>query len=235
MAYVMKDLHAGMRIRKAHIFPLLSSMELNGKNILDAGCGRGDYSFFLARRFPDASITAVDLDSVQIESNQIKAEQWKLKNLKFIQGDLAHLKLPDEYDLILSVDVFEHIEDDVNALKSLYNLLSGDGMFVLHVPLNNRVSSITTRYKFKIQDDHVRDGYDENDLLQKLKLARFQNVDKQYTFGKFGTTAWEIYKLAGDISRVLQLLTVISTIGLTWLETHFRISRGNSVLIMARK
>jgi len=235
MAYVMKDLHAGMRIRKAHIFPLLSSMELNGKNILDAGCGRGDYSFFLARRFPDASITAVDLDSVQIESNQIKAEQWKLKNLKFIQGDLAHLKLPDEYDLILSVDVFEHIKDDVNALKSLYSLLSVNGIFVLHVPLANRVSSLTACYEFQIQNDHVRDGYVEKELLQKLERVKFKIINKRYTFGKFGTAAWEIYRLAGDISRVLQLFTIVSTIGLTWLETHSQILRGNSICVMARK
>lgn len=235
MISLMEDLHAGMRIRKAHIFSLLADMDLDGKHVLDAGCGRGDYSFYLAHRFPGANITAVDLDSVQIELNQIKAGQLKLKNLKFVQGDLVHLRLPDEYDLILSVDVFEHIEDDINALRSLYSLLSGNGILMLHVPLANRVSILNTRYEFQIQNDHARDGYVEKDLLQKLEQVKLQVIDKRYTFGKFGTAAWEIYKVAGGISRVLQLLTIVSTMVLTWFETHFQISRGNSVLVLARK
>ncbi len=235
MTYLIKDLHAGMRIRKAHIFPILSSMELNGKKILDAGCGRGDYSFFLARRFPGAIITAVDFDTVQIESNKIKAEKQKLKNLNFIQGDLTGLELTEKYDLMISVDVFEHIMDDAKAFKLLYSLLRNDGILLLHVPLDNRRSYLTTRYEFFIQEDHARDGYNENDLHQKLKMAGFQSISKQYTFGRFGTAAWEIFKLAGEVSRILQWFTIISTMVLAWLEIHSPRIRGNSVLVLARK
>src|SRR6267143_954674 len=40
------------------------------RTILDAGCGSGDHSFYLARRFPQAQVLGIDIDGVLIARNR---------------------------------------------------------------------------------------------------------------------------------------------------------------------
>ncbi len=103
----------GMRVRLRRILPHLQG---DFSKILDAGCGKGIFSFEISRRFPHAQVWGVDLDSTLIEKNQHIASRVRRKNLSFLVADICHLPWKDFFSLIVCVDNLEHIENDEKAL-----------------------------------------------------------------------------------------------------------------------
>lgn len=67
------------------------------------------YSFYLARIFPNAKIIAIDIDKEQIEKNR---KNNTFSNIEFIEGDLRKLNFKEKFDLIICIDVLEHIKED---------------------------------------------------------------------------------------------------------------------------
>ncbi|HJP34721.1 MAG TPA: class I SAM-dependent methyltransferase, partial [Gammaproteobacteria bacterium] len=115
---------SGLRIRLRRVLPSLTGTP---EKVLDAGCGRGVFSYQLAKRFPKAEIVAVDIDSSQLERNAAIAAKAKLENVSFVENDISRLTFEDEFDLVLSVDNLEHLEDDLQGLMSIYSALKQNG------------------------------------------------------------------------------------------------------------
>ena len=85
--------------------------------VLDAGCGRGDYSFYLARRFPGAQIYGVDIDEARVDRNRLMARQLGVDNVTFQVADIVTIRFATKFDLIISIDVLEHIPQQEQALR----------------------------------------------------------------------------------------------------------------------
>lgn len=106
---------------------ILRMKNISFENALDAGCGRGEYVFYLAERFPNAHITGVDYDPENI------SECLKVKNIKgfancsFKQLDLRELDAEEKYDFIYSIDVLEHIAENKEVLYRFYRALQPGG------------------------------------------------------------------------------------------------------------
>ena len=84
---------------------------LSPKVILDAGCGRGDYSFYMAEYWPEALIDAVDIDGQCISKNKLVQRRLGLENIRFEVQDITKVGSKEKYDLIVCVDVLEHIRE----------------------------------------------------------------------------------------------------------------------------
>jgi trans-aconitate methyltransferase len=87
--------------------------EINGQ-ILDLGCGPGDITFRLARRFPTARITAIDGSAAMIElANRRKEREKEIgKNITFIEGLIPKTEVPRlPYELIISTSFLHHLPD----------------------------------------------------------------------------------------------------------------------------
>jgi SAM-dependent methyltransferase len=96
--------------------------------ILDAGCGTGGNLDFLS---------SLGCEVTGLEMEQDAAEIARLKSGKSIYiGSLPdHLPFPDEsFDLIVLLDVLEHIDDDHAALASLTAKLKAGGHLLITVP-----------------------------------------------------------------------------------------------------
>lgn len=108
------------------------------KNILSIGCGNGDELIFIKALLPNSSITAIDyVDKVYpIVKDKL--------NVKFIQGDINEIinELSDKYDLIFCNHVLEHSYEPDKLIKTLYNLLSEDGLFVAGLPMDGSEEGI---------------------------------------------------------------------------------------------
>jgi len=123
------------RIRNGHILRLISLLELAGeRRILDAGCGIAYTSFWLAERQPAYQIKAIDLDEQALANDQMVLKRLGLTNLSFHKEDLTGLSEEGQFDLAFSMDVLEHIPDDLAALRALRKALKQDGFLVLHLP-----------------------------------------------------------------------------------------------------
>jgi glycosyltransferase involved in cell wall biosynthesis/ubiquinone/menaquinone biosynthesis C-methylase UbiE len=103
----------------------------NGKAVLEVGCGRGDFSIWLARNNPEARITAVDFSpaAIDIARSRCSAE---LANLKFVVGDAESLPFPAEsFNLVISCECLEHVLRPENMAAEISRVLRPRGQFIL--------------------------------------------------------------------------------------------------------
>ena len=93
---------------------------LRGKFVLDVGCGSGRYMLHALRRGA-THVTGVDLSSAMLtRAGGELAEHFDGANVRLVQGDLAHLPLPDaQADLTICGLTIGHLADLSNALSEL--------------------------------------------------------------------------------------------------------------------
>lgn len=170
----------GLRIRLRRVLPKVRG---NFRTILDAGCGIGVFAVQLAKLHPNAHVIGVDLDeSLVVKATEI-ARRAKLGNCEFQLGDVTDLQLDRKFDLIISVDNLEHVENDVLALESFRRLLNPEGRLVVHVPGYYRRWPVLRRTVNFDVPGHVRPGYLADQLAERLKKAGFSLIEQYSTFG----------------------------------------------------
>ncbi len=101
---------------------------LSGINILDIGCGGGLLSEPMNRL--GANITGIDASIKNIKIAKIHAKKNGLK-INYICSSPEKLKITKKFDVILNMEIVEHVEDISFFLKSCSKLLKKNGlMFV---------------------------------------------------------------------------------------------------------
>ncbi|MEZ4752291.1 MAG: class I SAM-dependent methyltransferase [Bdellovibrionota bacterium] len=190
---------SGMRIRLRRILPAIQG---DFKSIIDLGCGKGVFTFELARRYPNASVVGIDLDEAQIEINNKIARKQGIKNLRFEVRDILNHGYEQCFDLAVSVDNLEHIENDVEAIKKIRSALRPGGTFVCHVPALKRIWLFR---KIGMNFDvpgHVRPGYEQGEISKKLETAGFQLDRVSQTYGYLETISTTVsYLITGAAQR----------------------------------
>lgn len=78
----------------------------DGMKILDLGCGWGSLSLFLAKKYPNSSITGLSNSSTQRESIMAKAQALGLTNLQILTRDMNTVQLSETFDRIISIEMF---------------------------------------------------------------------------------------------------------------------------------
>jgi SAM-dependent methyltransferase len=225
----------GLRIRLRRVLPATGGLY---RTILDAGCGSGVFSFELAKRHPEAQVTGVELEpDLVARANEI-AKRAGLGNCRFQEGDVTKLDFEDAFDLVVSVDNFEHVEDDIAAMRTLLRALRPGGRLVAHVPgYERRWILFGRRVNFDVPG-HVRPGYQADQLVGKLRDAGFEVTAHQYTYGAIETFTNNIsYLITGaDQRRKLQYAAVFPLLlAVSYLGKFSRPRWGAGVLAVARR
>ena len=131
-----KPLHKFNPIRISYIKNnIIKTMKITDRNkplkkikILDVGCGGGLLSEPMCRM--GAEVTAIDASKKNIEVAKIHAKKDKLK-IKYICTSPDNYKTDIKYDVILNMEIVEHVEDINVFIKSCSKLLKKNGiMFV---------------------------------------------------------------------------------------------------------
>ncbi len=159
-------------------------------NILDAGMGFGQYSHYMARKHRDWNILGVDVKEEQIADCNNFFSKIGLKNARFEFADLTKFSHPDTYDFALSVDVMEHILEDVQVFINIYASLHKGGMLLISTPSDQGGSDVEEGSEESFIGEHVRNGYNINEIEEKLKRAGFSKVEAHYSYGKPGHISW---------------------------------------------
>lgn len=160
--------------------------------VLDAGSGFGQYSYYIARKFPNWYITGIDIKQEETEACTLFFRQAGLSNAGFQQHDLTAFRQPDTYDLILSVDVMEHIEDDRKVFANFFRSLRPGGMLLISTPSDKGGSDVHHHDDTSFIEEHVRDGYAAEEIEGKLSEAGFRPVETAYTYGRPGSISWKL-------------------------------------------
>lgn len=223
----------GSRIRMAFLRKTIKSHHLACSSILDAGCGIGAYLFYLAKKFPIAVIKGMDIRKNNINACRCIKSNLNMNNISFIVGDITQHHDLGKYQLILCLDVLEHIEDDRKALNMLKFSLEKSGMLILHVPLQPQKRHFR-RFASWYHPDHVREGYLEKDLDRLLVGSGFRIEKAYYTFGWFGSLAWEISEITFAVKPIFIIIFPFLLL-LGYIDTLVNNRWGNCILILARK
>ncbi|WFN36785.1 class I SAM-dependent methyltransferase [Methanomicrobium antiquum] len=106
--------------------------QADGGVVLEIGSSSGYLLRDIKKTFPDLFIIGSDCISEPLEKI---AKNYP--EIPLIQFDLVNCPLPDNcVDVIIALNVLEHIEDDVAALEQIYRILKPGGHAIIEVPAN---------------------------------------------------------------------------------------------------
>ena len=215
-------------------------------NVLDAGCGFGQYSYFIAKKFRNSNVLGVDINEERIKESEKFAREEGIENLKFDIADLENLNYEGSFDLILAVDVLEHIENDVKVLKNFYRALKKDGLLIISTPSSLGGSDVHSDEDASFIEEHIRHGYSQDEIKSKLEEAGFEDITFKYTYGKFGSLSWKLtikfpILLLGKsfifvvLLPLYYLFVLMPGFLLMWLDGRVENKSGTGLLLKARK
>jgi len=98
---------------------------LKGLNILDIGCGGGLISEPMARL--GGRVTGIDASEKNIKVAKIHAKKNELK-INYLNKSPEELENKDKFDIILNLEIVEHVDNVGLYIESCYNLLKKDGL-----------------------------------------------------------------------------------------------------------
>lgn len=141
-----------------------ASRYVEGRSVLDAGCGAGQGSAHLAGKGA-RYVVGLDLSfaAVAYARGRYVAEGGA-RNLAFAEMNATHLAFRDGFfEVVTSIEVVEHLADPQRYLAELRRVLAHDGVLVLSTP-NKRISSPTPG---SLWPHHVREFhlYELRELL----------------------------------------------------------------------
>lgn len=215
--------------------------------VFDAGSGFGQYSYYIAKRYPRAGIYAVDVKEEQIRDCQRFFKSARLNHVLFAVEDLTQPHHRDEFDLVLSVDVMEHIPDDTLVFRNLYTALRSKGFLVVNTPAAPEDSVHKKNpAEGSFIDEHVRNGYSPKEIREKLTTVGFDVERIQFTYGPYGAIAWTVgikipMQLLGTSKLFFAVLPLYYLIALpiSWafmaLDYFIESRSGGGLLVVARK
>lgn len=215
-------------------------------NILDAGSGFGQYSYYLAKQNKNWKISGVDVKEEQIEDCNDFFNKIGNSKASFSIADLTKFRNNGAYDLIISVDVMEHILEDVLVFRNFYQSLKPGGMVLISTPSDQGGSDVHEHDHESFIEEHVRDGYNILDIQDKLKLAGFSKTTAWYNYGKPGQVSWRLSmkypiimlnasRLFFFILPIYYLITFPFSIFLNYLDLKLTHESGTGLIVKAWK
>lgn len=97
--------------------------------ILVAGCGTGQQALYVASRYANADVLAVDLSLNSLSYAIRKSTEYGVTNIEYVQGDIMELgSLDRQFDLVDCMGVLHHLKYPLAGWRVLRNLLQPDGL-----------------------------------------------------------------------------------------------------------
>ncbi|MEK7590059.1 MAG: class I SAM-dependent methyltransferase [Patescibacteria group bacterium] len=157
------------KVRRKIIHDLIKKygyIENKNIKILDAGCGVGTLLKELEKY---GNVSGLDFSEIAVNF-------CKEKNIKNVSiGNITKLPFPDNtFDIVLALDVVEHVEDDLSAMREIYRVMKGDGVAIITVPAFKFLWGITD----EMSNHHRR--YTISELKTKIKSSGLSIVRSSY-------------------------------------------------------
>jgi 2-polyprenyl-3-methyl-5-hydroxy-6-metoxy-1,4-benzoquinol methylase len=161
-------------------------------SIYDAGSGYGQYSYFMSKNLQPCQIYSVDVKEDWIKDNKVFFKSQNIDSVSFGVEDLTEINHRNRFDLIICVDVMEHIDDDVKVFQNFSNALKSDGFLLINTPSIYGGSEVYHDEDESFVGEHARSGYSKEDFESKLHPLGFKTLKSKYTYGFWGNLAWRL-------------------------------------------
>lgn len=105
----------------------------DGMRVLELGCGWGSLTLWIAAKFPHCELTAVSNSASQRAFIEKCAAERDLSNLRVITADMREFEIDDQFDRIVSVEMFEHMRNYELLFRRVSQWLTPTGKAFVHV------------------------------------------------------------------------------------------------------
>ena len=154
---------------------MIKQNKLDFKDICEIGCGTGEILLNLEREFPDVQLSGYEIAPQAYERAVVKSTS----STSFYLEDLL-ASADKHFDLLLAIDVMEHVEDYLSFLKKLRPMARYK---ILHIPLDLSVQSLArARPILDLRRDvgHIHYFFKQT-ALASLEDCGYRVVDHFYT------------------------------------------------------
>ncbi|MCX2496082.1 class I SAM-dependent methyltransferase [Pedobacter sp. PF22-3] len=183
----------------------------NAKELLDIGCGAGNYTLKMLSKTPNLNCTLNDLSLPMLERAKDRISIQTTGKITLIQDDMLNLNLPDNhFDIVLAAATFHHLRTDADweivftkiyqALKPggsiwISDLIAHDSVLIDKLFQDQYGAYLETlggeTYKQKVLDyieyeDTPRSVNYQLALLQKVGFSVTEILHKNCYFAAFG-------------------------------------------------
>lgn len=132
----------------------------NPRKIIDIGCGPGNSTNILSKRWPDSKIVGIDNSAAMIESakNNYPDIDWRI-------ADASRIETNEKYDIAFSNATIQWIPDQKKLLADLIDILEDNGALAIQVPLFNAmpvsrvIESVSLKQRWKKKTDGASDVF----------------------------------------------------------------------------
>lgn len=172
------DWHAEDAPYKAKwVAEILQRNALDPKHVVEIGCGSGQILVDLAQKFPRTRFDGYDISSQALAIASSKARH----GLAFHQADYLAMQT-DTPDLLMAIDVFEHIEDYMGFIRSMKPRAHWK---LFHIPLDLSVQGLLRGKPILVSRsvvDHLHYFFKDT-AMATLKDCGLEVVDWNFTHG----------------------------------------------------
>jgi tRNA (cmo5U34)-methyltransferase len=183
----------------------------NAQNLLDLGCGAGNYTLKMLTKIANLNCTLVDLSQPMLDKAKERVSTQTNNSVEIIQGDLREIELKENhFDIILAGNVLHHLRDDEDwetTFKKLYNILKPGGCLMISDLITQEIDAINEytwncygdylenidgkEYRKKVLDyiekeDSPRSMTYQLELMKKIGFRKTEILHKNMCFGVFG-------------------------------------------------
>lgn len=163
--------------KAAQISRLIDANKLEFSSVAEIGCGVGAILHELSISFKD---NAVSFSGYDISPQAIElAKKHETDSVKFKDEDILSAEFDQKFDILLMIDVFEHVPDYMGFLEKSKNIAKYK---VFHIPLDLHVSSVMRnafiRGRYSIGHLHY---FTAESALATLKDTGYEVKDYCYT------------------------------------------------------
>ena len=181
----------GLSIEPRNIKDVINDSDLNldlkkitnseSPEILVAGCGTGQHAITTASKYKRSKILALDLSFKSLSYAKRKANELKINNIDFIQGDIQDLESIDKkFDIIESVGVLHHMDNPLKGWKILTSCLNNNSLMLIGL-YSERARQHIKEIKNKINKLKIQSTYKN---IIKFRKDLIENNDDNWNFIK---------------------------------------------------
>lgn len=192
---------------------------IKAESIAEVGCGAGEILVQLAKKLPESKFTGYELSPQGYALCKTRVKE----NISFKNLDLFEDK--DYFDLILCIDVFEHIEDYFTFLRDL--ALKAEH-FIFHIPLDMNAQMVARAEPIQRVRDVVGHlhYFSKDSALSVLAHCGYEVKDWFYTSNGVDRPSSALARTFKIPRKILQKLSP---------ELTARLLGGYSLLVVAKK
>jgi tRNA (cmo5U34)-methyltransferase len=181
------------------------------KNLLDIGCGAGNYTLKMLSKLPGLNCTLNDLSLPMLEKAEERVSKSTSGKIEIIQLDMRDLSLGEEtFDIVLAAATLHHLRDDqdwIDVFTKIYNALTPGGSFWISDLITHENQAVNTvfqkyygdyieglgglEYKQKVFDyiayeDTPRSLEYQTNLMKTIGFRNVEILHKNLCFAAFG-------------------------------------------------